>query len=144
MPGCLRGGLEAAHLTTCLPAPCAKCSYDAFVEDAQPGDLLVGWGELTMCPQAGTPCGKLACPPAAIVGRLALLLQACWPLSGTADGLPVNWLPVQVVDGGMVSLEVLSKAGPDITARVVDPGGLVRNACMHEVGSSGAGAKLLE
>lgn len=33
------------------------------------------------------------------------------------------WLPVQVMDGGMVSLEVLSKAGPDITARVVDPGG---------------------
>lgn len=28
-----------------------------------------------------------------------------------------------VVDGGMVSLEVVSKAGPDVVARVVDPGG---------------------
>lgn len=27
-----------------------------------------------------------------------------------------------VVDGGMVSLEVVSKAGPDVVARVVDPG----------------------
>jgi hypothetical protein len=27
-----------------------------------------------------------------------------------------------VVDGGMVSLEVVGKAGPDVLARVVDPG----------------------
>ncbi|KAI7838140.1 hypothetical protein COHA_008071 [Chlorella ohadii] len=52
---------------------CFAVSYDAFVEDAQPGDLLV-------------------------------------------------------VDGGMVSLEVLSKAGPDITARVVDPGLILSRA----------------
>ncbi|PRW56169.1 Pyruvate kinase isozyme chloroplastic isoform A [Chlorella sorokiniana] len=52
---------------------CFAVSYDAFVEDAQPGDLLV-------------------------------------------------------VDGGMVSLEVLDKAGPDITARVVDPGLILSRA----------------
>ena len=33
-----------------------------------------------------------------------------------------------VVDGGMVSLEVASKAGPDVVARVVDPGIILSRA----------------
>jgi hypothetical protein len=33
-----------------------------------------------------------------------------------------------VVDGGMVSLEVASKAGPDVSARVVDPGIILSRA----------------
>ncbi|KAK2079062.1 hypothetical protein QBZ16_002752 [Prototheca wickerhamii] len=33
-----------------------------------------------------------------------------------------------VIDGGMVSLEVVSKAGPDVTCRVVDPGLLLSRA----------------
>jgi len=33
-----------------------------------------------------------------------------------------------IVDGGMVSLEVLSKAGPDVRARVVDPGIILSRA----------------
>jgi len=33
-----------------------------------------------------------------------------------------------VVDGGMVSLEVISKAGPDVVARVVDPGIILSRA----------------
>ena len=33
-----------------------------------------------------------------------------------------------VVDGGMVSLEVVSKAGPDVVARVVDPGLILSRA----------------
>ncbi len=33
-----------------------------------------------------------------------------------------------VVDGGMVSLEVVSKAGPDVVARVVDPGIILSRA----------------
>lgn len=33
-----------------------------------------------------------------------------------------------VVDGGMVSLSVVSKAGPDVVARVVDPGLILSRA----------------
>ena len=33
-----------------------------------------------------------------------------------------------VVDGGMVSLEVLAKAGPDVTCCVVDPGIILSRA----------------
>ena len=33
-----------------------------------------------------------------------------------------------MVDGGMVSLEVVSKAGPDVVARVVDPGIILSRA----------------
>jgi hypothetical protein len=33
-----------------------------------------------------------------------------------------------VVDGGMVSLEVTGKAGPDVVARVVDPGLILSRA----------------
>lgn len=33
-----------------------------------------------------------------------------------------------VVDGGMVSLEVLDKAGPDVTCCVVDPGIILSRA----------------
>ena len=60
--------------------------------------------------------GVGCCSPAVFSGCHSRLVQ----VSGE---LPACWLPLQVVDGGMVSLEVLSKAGPDITARVVDPGG---------------------
>ena len=49
------------------PTRDGHCSYDAFAEDTQRGDMLV-------------------------------------------------------VDGGMVTLEVVDKAGPDVVARVVDPG----------------------
>lgn len=45
----------------------------------------------------------------------------------------LNVVPAQVddlivVDGGMVSLEVVSKAGPDVVARVVDPGIILSRA----------------
>ena len=33
-----------------------------------------------------------------------------------------------VVDGGMVSLEAISKAGPDVRCRVVDPGIILSRA----------------
>ena len=33
-----------------------------------------------------------------------------------------------MVDGGMVSLSVVSKAGPDVVARVVDPGLILSRA----------------
>jgi pyruvate kinase len=33
-----------------------------------------------------------------------------------------------VVDGGMVSLEVISKAGPDVVAKCVDPGIILSRA----------------
>lgn len=33
-----------------------------------------------------------------------------------------------VVDGGLVSLEVVDKAGPDVIARVVDPGIMLSRA----------------
>ena len=42
-----------------------------------------------------------------------------------------------VVDGGMVSLEAISKAGPDVRCRVVDPGIILSraNLTFHRGGS---------
>lgn len=57
-----------------------------------------------------------------------LYQQDCWiqPECYCVDCVQVGDLIV--VDGGMVSLEVMSKAGPDVVAKCVDPGIILSRA----------------
>ena len=111
-----------------VPSPtCPHSSYDGFIEDALPGDLLVGFCSSPSLNSVTIHCSLPHCHADACSPLPRLRMTPAWP--ATVASHPPAWLIcafVQVVDGGMVSLEVLSKAGPDITARVVDPGPCLR------------------
>ena len=77
-----------------------------------------------------TPTGPptFPCPPTSPLP--SHLPPALPPAARSYDGFAEDAQrgDMLVVDGGMVSLEVVSKAGPDVVARVVDPGLILSRA----------------
>jgi len=106
----LRSAQAGDELTLTIRAPTAcsdtqlAVSFGGFVEDVEPGDMVMN--------SLNT---KFAIAPLSIIivtAHVPILRTPCIALLS----------PQVIVDGGMASMEVVSKSGPDVLCRVVDSG----------------------